>query len=94
LKHKTLMLVWWAVVLGLLVCAIAAKADIENLKDYPHPIICKPFVKTDTGVTVAEQDKWVIVTWAELDEMTEDTLIFKTRNGDFYIPAAGYICSQ
>ncbi len=79
-------------VLGVLWTTTAA--DIENLKDYAHPIICKPFVKTATGVIMAKQDTWVILTWASLDEITEKTLIFKTKDGDFYVPSAGYICSQ
>jgi len=69
-------------------------ADVESLKDYPHPIVCKPFVKAETGVIMAEQDKWVILTWAQLDEINEDTLIFKTKDGVFYVPAKRFICSQ
>lgn len=86
-----LKIVFIFVALGLIV--YSAYADVEDLRDYPHPIVCKPFVKTDSGVVMAEQDKWVILTWATLEEITEGTLIFKTRDGDFYIPAAGYICS-
>lgn len=82
------------VISALFLIVYSAYSDIDNLRQYPHPIICKPFVKTSTGVRMAEQNKWVILTWASLEEITEKTLIFKTKDGDFYIPAAGFMCSQ
>lgn len=68
--------------------------DIENLRDYPHPIICKPFVEIDGGVAIAEQSEWVILTWASLEDITESTLIFKNKDGLFYVPSRGFVCSQ
>ncbi len=79
---------------ALFIMIAVAKADLESLKDYPHPIICKPFVEKNGIVSIGAQSTWVIVTWASLEDITEDTLIFRNKDGVFYIPAKGYSCSQ
>jgi hypothetical protein len=68
--------------------------ELDGLRDYPHPIICKPFVEKDGVVSMGEQETWVIVTWASLEDITETTLIFKNKDGVFYVPAKGFLCSQ
>ena len=81
--------IYYLAALGLysLVRADELRPEIRN---YPHPIICRP-VKMIDGVRHLG-DEWVILTWAQLETLTREKIVFTTKDGKFVFPNKDYSC--
>jgi hypothetical protein len=68
----------------------------DHIRDYPHPIICKPIIERDGIIVVSEEDEWVTLPWKDFIAFGKDKLLFKYLDGIFTIEKGmrtkGYIC--
>ncbi len=71
-----------------------SEEGLELIRNYPHPIICKPIVKVDGVYIISDEDKWRIIPWATFVRMDADFLYFRFRDDIMPVPLKGYICSH
>ena len=83
----------WTLTLLLLV-PILGTAD---LRDYDHPLVCKPVIIRNGVTFIADQKDWITLPWKDFKGIS-DRLLFKHLDGLFKVPLStdnsGYVCSQ
>ena len=65
-----------------------------DLKDYPHPLICKPVIVRDGITVVSDKADWITLPWSDFLSVGKDKLLFKHLDDVFAVPHVGYICEQ
>ena len=65
----------------------------DALRDYKHPIICKPVVVTNGITVIGDKSTWVELPWKDLLAIS-DRLLFRYLDGAFEVPHTGYVCMQ
>ena len=84
--------IYYLAALGLynLVMADELRPEIRN---YPHPIICRPVKMIDgTRHVNGNWETWVVLTWAQLEDLNSKRIVFVTRDGKFVFPNKDYSC--
>ena len=82
------------IAVGILFVGIAFADELDHLRDYPHPIICKPIVEKDGVIIVSPQSEWIVLPWARLESLDPEKLVFKTKDGLFTMPSPNYVCTM
>jgi hypothetical protein len=73
---------------------MSSPSRADAIRDYPHPIVCKPFVEKDGIVLISDKEYWVFLPWKDFVAIGKDRLLFKYLDGIFEIPHKGYVCDQ
>ena len=79
-----LLLLWSGLAIG--------DALRPEIREYKHPVICKPVIKKDGLTIIGERDTWIVLPWATLETLDDKKMVFKTKDGKFTVPTTGYIC--
>jgi len=84
--------------LKVLICSIfltlVPNLGTADLKDYPHPIICKPIIQTLENWIEPPEVDWIILKWSTFVAIGEDKLLFKYDGWIAEVPMEGFSCSQ
>ena len=75
----------------ILLLVSTAYADI---KDYEHPLICKPITVMDGVTVISDESEWIILPWKDFVSLGKDKLLFKHLDKLVVVPMKGYICEQ
>ena len=65
---------------------------IANLKDYEHPIVCKPILQTLEHWIEPPEKHWIVLKWDTFIAIGENKLLFKYDGWIVQVPMDGYRC--
>ena len=82
------------VICGMFVPNLGTADDLDHLRDYPHPIICKPILERDGMEIIADKDKWIVLEWSEFLVIGNNRLLFKHNGKIKAVPMEGFRCGQ
>jgi len=66
----------------------------EYLREYAHPIVCKPITIVNDITVIADEKDWVTLEWKDFVAIAKDKLLFRHMEKIVAVPMVGYICQQ
>jgi len=75
-----------------LVMILLVSTAYADLKEYPHPIVCKPITVVNNTTVIADKNEWITLEWKDFIALAKDKLLFRHMEQIVTVPMKGFLC--